>query len=264
MYIYFKQKFLSALTVLLISINTNAQIKDVQYMLRHSDKAEQLDLYLIIKNGETTSPIDRVQFNSQISLVVPKGIKPSVAKNYMPLNNNMKYEGNAPCKWKVMSYVLSPEVTPDSDYYSIIPELHPTSFYNDLKSNDTIKLFTIEFKGAGACIHKVRLFDNDHDPRSEALGMNGADFVNTFTIGGTEHVYSGNALNTLGLKFITDKESIQIEAKGKSYQWYRVGEGQILDTTAEPSYRPSKSGRYYVKVISDLCEITSEEVSFKK
>lgn len=256
--------FLLLLFISSLSIGLQAQINGVKFMLKPNSNQEQVDLYLIVTDGQTVNPIDRVQFNTQITFVIPKGLKPNVSKTYMPLNNNKNYDGTVPCKWKIMSFILAPEVTPDVDYYAVVPELHPTSFYNNLKPLDTIQLFTLEFKGAGACVHQVRLYDNTIDPKSDALGMNGADFFNTFTIGGTEHVYLGNTPNNLSLKLNISKDVISVNAKGKSYQWYRSGEDQIIDTTGEPRFSPSKSGKYYVKVISDLCEITSDEIAFKK
>jgi hypothetical protein len=244
--------------------SVDAQVASVKFCIKHNADAEEVDMYLVIIDGKTSIPIDRIQFNSQITFVVPKGLKPTVAKTYMPLNSNMKYDGSVPCKWKLMSSILSPAVTPEKDYYAVVPELHPSSFYNDLKGGDTIKLFTLDFKGAGACLHKIRLFDNDNDPKSDADGMQGADFLNTFTIGGTEHIYTGNVTNSSSLKSYVKDGAIIVQAKGKSYQWFRVGDPQILDNTTEPIYRPSKSGNYYVKIISDYCEVTTENINFKK
>jgi len=170
------------------------QVNGIKYQLKFNKKTNEADVYLIVQEGKATDLKHRVQFNAQISIVMPKGVSPLITKSYMPLNDNQKYNGTVPCEWKIKSSVLSPEITPNVDYYSIIPILDPSSFYNNLKKGDKVKLFSIAVdKDDLTKSSQIRLFINEKDPSSDSIGMQGSDFTQSFTLGSLTSIYKGNA-----------------------------------------------------------------------
>jgi hypothetical protein len=181
------------ITVILITLGSSitifSQVKAVTYELLHHEKEKKIDVYLVILNGETKQDIipHRIQFNSQVSLVVPKGTPLVVEKTYNPLQNNKDKNSNTPTEWNSFKPLFSPKAAKKSDFYCIQPNMHPTSFYNDLKEGDKVKLMTLS-TGKKKC-GKVRLYDSDIDPKSNAEGMMGRNFSNSFCLGGVAQLF---------------------------------------------------------------------------
>ncbi len=171
----------------------NAQVQKVQYYLAYNESTCLFDFHIIIKQGQATSIPQRTQLNAQISVVVPTGSTISIERRYMPLQNNQNYLGTEPMVWQLASTILSPEAQPESDFYSIIPTLSPTSFYNNIATNDTIRLFSLAVSPVTNCGKGVRIFQNGVDPGPSAPGMFGSNFSNGFTLGGLANRYDGNA-----------------------------------------------------------------------
>ncbi len=166
-----------------------AQIKAVNYELKYNAATDLHDCYIIIKKGQAVTMRERVQFNSQIAVLVPAGSQVEMEQTYMPLEDNQLYEGVKPIQWKVEKPLSSPIASPKHDFYSITPNLFPSAFYNDLKEGDRVKLFS--FKVGSDNKAAVRLFNKAIDPDATALGMKGRDFNNSFSIGGPEEDYVG-------------------------------------------------------------------------
>jgi hypothetical protein len=166
-----------------------AQIQAVNYELKYNSTTGLHDCYIIIKKGSAVTMRERVQFNSQISVLVPTGSELEVAQTYMPLEDNQQYGGVNPIKWKVEKPLITPAASPRLDFYSITPNLFPSAFYNDLKEGDRVKLFSLKIGTEN--ISGVRLFNKAVDPDATALGMKGRDFNNSFSIGGPEEDYVG-------------------------------------------------------------------------
>ncbi|MBK9152561.1 MAG: hypothetical protein IPM26_16965 [Saprospiraceae bacterium] len=149
-------------------------------------------------SGSATTVAQRTQFNAQITLIVPASDSLIIVERFNPLQNNGSYMGTIPLDWVVSSTVFAPEAQPQSNFYSIIPSLSPTSQYNNLQTGDTVKLFSIRHfnKVTGLipndCGRSIRFFENGSDPDSSAPGMGGGDFKNGFTIGGIQEKYQGN------------------------------------------------------------------------
>jgi hypothetical protein len=162
-----------------------AQVSEVKYKLSYNIQDNTHDLYLVIAKGSASTPIQRTQFNAQVSIVVNAGIDIAVVKNYMPLTNNTQYGGTVPCRWESWSNYFFQ----GKQYLSFGPVLSPTSQYNNLKEGDEVKLFSITLSKV-ACNNEVRLFDNEIDPSPGSLG--GGDFDNGFTMGGIYPLYTGN------------------------------------------------------------------------
>jgi hypothetical protein len=171
---------------------SNAQIRGINYKMQFNPATNLFDCYLIVKEGKTSKLTERAQFNAQYTIIVPSGSQVKVAKTYMPIENNQTYKGTTPAKWTLSNKIIKPLSDPFNDYISIVPNLTPVSFYNDLKQGDEIKLFSLSVSPISDCGASVRLFDKKEDLSSRAIGMEGGDFSNGFTIGGVKQKYLAN------------------------------------------------------------------------
>ena len=179
------------LTLLICVKQIDAQITSAQYSLVYNSDTNLFDCFLYILKGNASTVRQRVQFNAQYSVVVPSGAKVNVEDTNMPLIDNQKFEGTQPIAWAISSKLTSPIISPHVDIYGITPSLAPTGFYNKLSKGDLIKLFSLKIEGENIDPKKVRLFNNDIDPKSYEKGMRNSDFSNGFTIGGYHQIYKG-------------------------------------------------------------------------
>lgn len=187
-----KSILLSALFFLSIQFGFS-QVQSVDYSLRYNEKTCLFDCYLIINEGKTKSTVSRAQFNSQVTIVVPVTSNVFVEESFMPLRDNQEYRSSEPVSWEITNELESPSDLSNSRLVSISPILAPTAFYNEIKQGDEIKLFSLKVNPIENCAEGVRLYENDKDPKSDAIGMMGADFSNGFTIGGVNQKYEGNS-----------------------------------------------------------------------
>jgi hypothetical protein len=183
-------KLMVITTISLAAVSAaQAQVKAINYELKYNAATGLHDCYIIIKKGHAVTMRDRVQFNSQIAVLVPTGSPVEMEKTYMPLEDNQQYTGLNPIQWKVEKPLMGPSSSPKYDFYSITPNLFPSAFYNDLAEGDRIKLFSLKVSCENSAA--VRLYNKATDPDATALGMKGRDFNNSFSIGGPEEDYVG-------------------------------------------------------------------------
>lgn len=172
-------------------------IDGVSYKLKYNTDSCWYDVYLVINAGSATSVAERIQFNSQISLVVPTGTTVTIPRGYMPLiNNSTAGTGTyAPNYWGLSSSITNPAAASGKDFRSITPNLSAgTAYYNDLAQGDEVKLFSIRTTPLVKCSQDIRLYINGSDPTSSDPGMGGSDFSNEFTIqAAANQVYDNNA-----------------------------------------------------------------------
>lgn len=180
-------------TLLLLCGSLTAQVTSVDYQLKYDTAACQYDAYIIINAGSATTVPQRIQFNAQYSIVVPTGTALSVTQSYMPLQSNATYTGTTPLTWSAGTPIIAPAAQPESDFYSITPDLGITSHYNDLAAGDTVRIFSIAVDTVFDCSQGIRIYENGVDPDSNAPGMGMADFSNGFTLGSITQIYSANS-----------------------------------------------------------------------
>ena len=180
-------------TLLFLSGSLSAQVTSVDYQLKYDTTECQYDAYIIINAGSATTIPQRIQFNAQYSIIVPTGTVLSVTESYMPLQGNATYGGTTPLTWSAGTPIVAPAAQPESDFYSITPDLGITSHYNDLSAGDTVKIFSIATDTVFNCSQGIRIYENGVDPDSDAPGMGMADFSNGFTLGSIAQIYSANS-----------------------------------------------------------------------
>jgi len=188
--------FNTFIAILLSAGIVSGQVTGVKYFIKHNTKTNLYDCHLIITEGSATSAIHRTQFNAQYSIVAPTGSIMQIAERYFPLQDHQTYTGTKPCDWKIASVIRTPEVTPDKDYFGIVPTLGPSAQYDNITAGDTIKIFSLSVEPKPKNNSEVRIFDNATDPTSSGTGMRGANFGNGFTIGGVTQCYTGNYIYT--------------------------------------------------------------------
>ena len=175
----------------LCAMPQNAQVKSVQYAIYPNPETSLIDCFLFIKEGNANTARERVQFNAQYSLVVPTGAEVSIASSSMPLVHNQNFDGTKPLEWVISSQLLSPQVSPDLDFYGITPTLAPAGFYNTLSEGDVVKLFSVKAEGESLDVDQIRIYNRDIDPGSFDEGMSHGDFSNGFTMGGFHQLFRG-------------------------------------------------------------------------
>jgi uncharacterized protein YjdB len=195
----FKRKRMKTLKLLIFSTlllfvgSISAQVTGVNYQLKYDTVDCQYDAFLIINAGDASSISERVQFNSQFSVIVPTGTTVTVDTSYMPLLNNSLYAGTVPIDWQKGSVVVNDPALPGYDFISITPYIDLQTFsYNDLNAGDTIKLFSLNTSPIVSCGDEIRMFENGVDPSSSDLA-GGTDFSNGYTIGSTDQLYEANS-----------------------------------------------------------------------
>jgi Secretion system C-terminal sorting domain len=169
-----------------------AQVTKVKYVLEFDKADSTYAVYIKITEGYATKPQHRAQFNAQICIVTPSKSTIELGQMHMPLQANHSYAGKNPLRWTLGSTIIAPKISPKQSFYSITPQLMPTAFYNDLKTEDEVKLFSFKVFPLPDNIDEVRLYDNGSDPKSSDDGMKGTDFRNGFTMGSVANDYDGN------------------------------------------------------------------------
>lgn len=178
--------------VMCLNLPLTAQIKKVNFQLKFNPQTSLYDCYMHVAEGNAFTKKERIQFNAQVSFVLPADAEMNIIETHMPLQDNLHFGGSKPAKWYITNKIENPADLRGSRIVSITPELSPTGQYNELREGDEVKLFSFNVYPLPMCGEAVRLFDNQKDPNSAADGMRGGDFSNGFTIGGTAQKYSGN------------------------------------------------------------------------
>ncbi len=181
------------LGLLLCAVNVSlldAQITELKYLLKYNCETNHYDVNIKIMDGSANSVLERVQFNSQITILVPTGMNFEIVERYQPIQNNQTYQGTEPNEWSAFSPVYSPEGHDKYDFYSIAPKLAPASFFNNIEEEEEVKLFSFAVDGEAEYDERIRFFENGID--SKLSMFEGADLRNGYSVGGATNRYNGN------------------------------------------------------------------------
>ncbi len=184
-----KKVFLFVFLFLGHFFSVKAQVTDVKFLIEYNNFTNLYDCKIVVTGGEATTYPQRIQFNSQYTIVVPTGSQCTIEERYNPREANQNYTGTTPCLWEFGSNAISPQSQPENDFYTVFPNLVPPSAYDNLFVGDTISLFSL-YINVDPCDNLVRPFENDIDP--DDTYPFGGDFNNGFTFGGGAQTYSGN------------------------------------------------------------------------
>ncbi len=263
-----KNFFLTLLLFLTVGTVVNGQILEVDYQLKYDTTTCLYDCYLIIVDGDATDADDRIQFNAQYSIQVPKGTTVALTASFMPLQGNANYDGVTPMNWSLNTdYQPYPLSDSTYNYYQITPDLGLDSRFNDLYSGDTIKLFSLSLSPTVNCAEDIRIWDNGIDPQSSDPDMEGRNFNNGYTIGSSSQLYIGNAEQLYPPKPIVSSlvtactGGIEINLTAftsacqgtLSYAW--TGPDSYTSTTEDVSIdptTPANNGIYQVVITDDF------------
>ncbi len=190
-----------------IIFTISAQITDLKYLIEYNDSTNLYDCKIVIIGGEATTYPQRIQFNTQYTLVVPTGTALTIEELHAPFEANQFYTGTIPCLWEFGPKEYSPPTQPEHDFHTIFPNLSPVSAFNDLYSGDTITLFSI-FADIDPCENTIRSFNTDTDPSSIEM-PSGGDFSNGYSFGGVQ-TYIGNLSAEYGNNYISSNDSLLI------------------------------------------------------
>ncbi|MFM2392309.1 MAG: hypothetical protein RLZZ546_286 [Bacteroidota bacterium] len=259
------------LAFLAASTFAGAQITKVKYQLKYNNATSLYDCYLVVSEGSAHSKKERVQMNSQISLVIPATSRLTVEESYNPLVDNVHLSGTKPIVWSIADKVNSPARMSNNDVISISPEINPTGLFNELSLNEEVKLFSFKVAPQPICASDVRLFENFSDPMSDELGMKGGDFRNGYAVGGVAQKYDGNLpLVDLSLPNGEIKSNITVQSgslalnpgvwkNAKSFSW--SGPNGFKSTEKNPILKGAKlvKGIYNVVIANaNGCTVTKQ------
>ena len=237
-----------------IAIGVSAQINCVTYTLEYSDNEDQYTVNLIVLDGEALSAEDRSQFNSNITIVVPSGQKIDIIESLNPIEFNHSLSGTIPASWGIADVVLTPEASPENDFYSTYVDLSPAAFFNEIKKGDIIPLFRFIIEDGSGFDENVRLFNNETDPGSLAPGMGGGNFSNTFRINASDNIYYSDLSDAC----ITNTKELSTEIE----TIYPNPFTNILTISAEQKIARVQILDVYGKTYRYLNKINQKELSF--
>ena len=115
-----------------IIISASAQVTSVKYLIDYNESSSLYDCKIVIDEGKATTYVQRKQFTTQYSLVVPTGAQVFLEESHNPLQDNHNYAGTVPCIWVLAPPFTAPAGQPESDFYYLYPTLTPQLAYNDL------------------------------------------------------------------------------------------------------------------------------------
>lgn len=147
------------LASLLLSFGANAQ-RNLNLTTKYDKEFDRYEVYVkpnFSQKNFTWGP-------SQISLVLPS----NVLVEKLQIRN---VDGGT---WEDNSVIQAPEVTPDLSYHGVTSAGNKIDLVEGYES--ILFYFTLP-KNINS--DKVRVFDNEKDPKSAAVGMMGGDFRNT-------------------------------------------------------------------------------------
>lgn len=170
--------------------NLDAQIEELKYLLQYNCETNQYDVNIKIMEGSASTVLQRIQFNSQLTILVPTGMSFEIVDRYQPLEDNQNYQGTIPNEWGTYSPIISPDGHEEYDFYSIAPNLTPASFFNNIDEGEEIMLFSFTVDGSSEYDDRIRFFNNKEDV--ELSFYEGADLRNGYSVGGAQNKYKGN------------------------------------------------------------------------
>lgn len=266
----FRVLLVSALFLTTLFVNdAKSQVTQIDYQIQYNDETCLWDFFIIIQEGSATTVPQRAQFNAQFSFLVPTGTSVANPVGVNPIQNNQGYTGTVPTEWRFGAPTFNPAAAPGVDFYPVAPTLNPASFFNNLATGDTVKIFTIDIGIMPDCAELIRPFINGVDPDSSAPGMGGGDFSNGYTLGNPVQLYETNA-PTIGpsspqvalTNLCTDGVQIDMTATTSicqeplTFQWSGPNGYTSTDEDVDrPGDIPANSGTYTVTVTDGFgCE----------
>ena len=208
----------------------SGQVTKVNYYMEYDTSTCWYDIFIIVKEGESETVLERAQFNSQISFITPYNSTALIAQTHNPRSDNINGGGVTPIGWNYSQQIDFPTLNPELTYRTIVPELNPVGFYDSLYVDDTIKILSLDISLPQKEDHqKVRFFINGVDQ-----SPNSGDFSNGFSIGNPDPDYETNepttfappstvsfTIDTTSGDLIIDTEPLTSSCQNiTSYQWY--------------------------------------------
>ncbi len=178
-----------------------AQISELKYLMNYNCETSQYDVSIKIMEGSANTILDRIQFNSQLTILIPTGMSFEIVDRYQPLEDNQTYQGTVPNAWATYTPIISPDGHEKYDFYSVAPKLAPASFFNDIEEGEEICLFSFAVDGEEEFNERIRFFDNEID--NDLSLFEGADLRNGYSIGGAADKYNGNIHHNCVLSAVT-------------------------------------------------------------
>ncbi|MDF1696924.1 MAG: Ig-like domain-containing protein [Saprospiraceae bacterium] len=233
-------------------------IYKTKLLLEYNEESSLYELKLYIVCGSATTYPQRIQFNSQITIVTPTGSIVSLVELFNPKENNQFYTGTIPILWDFGPKEIAPPIQPQLDFHTVFPNLSPPGAYNNLYEGDTVVLFSFDVEGVNPCDNEVRLYETGKDHTSE-YSPSGGDYSQGFTFGGGIQTYSGNLYTPYKPNYITptniaticEEECIDLEPTFNCLEGVTSYEWSTGETTPNIMVCPEEFTSYYLLLKDD-------------
>ena len=242
--------------------NASSQVYDVDYLIEYNVDSCHFDAKIVIHEGNAISLMDRSQFNSTYTFVIPAGSTLTITGSYEP--KILAFPNPViPTEWAISNSLDGPAITPDLKYVSVIPEIDPLSVYGNLLEGDTVTIFGFTVDNLDMCGEEVRLFENGVDP--EPIDLNFQDYSNGFTMGSPNQIYHQNleqinppkpevdfSIDCSGdvtIIALPDSSKICVDQLPYSYTW--DGPGGFFSTDTNPIVPTGTGSGIYCATIVD-------------
>lgn len=178
------------LALVMLTTNLQAQLEAISLHNRYNPDSSTYTVVLIVEEGQAIDLIHRTQFNCQVSIVTPAEGSVEILESHNPLQNNFEAgTGTTPATWSISSMILAPGIATESNFFSVVVQLAPTSRHNELAAGDCVELFT--YRVSDCTEDCARLYRNSEDPVASDTGMGNTDFSNGFTAGSPAQLFNG-------------------------------------------------------------------------
>ncbi len=173
-------KIFSFLLAMLFAGNMTSQVRGISYALSFGASTLSYDCFIIIYKGETLSKKQGIQFNSQVSIVVPTGSNLEVSKLFMPFNDNINHKNRNSIELLVTDVVFS--LSEDSRLFS------RSTISNENEISD------------------IGLYENEVD--KEIVDK---EFSNGFSLGNSNQIFKGIVMiDIVAHGFMSNKKTTKV------------------------------------------------------
>lgn len=180
------RSFFLVLGIAVSPLISHTQVAKVNYKIQFNQETNLFDCYMIAKEGNASSELQRTHHSAQLSLVIPKGSKVSVVQNHMPLKNNTNYEGKDAISWVIKNSGNVIEANPYTDFVTVGASSTSSAHYNNINEGAEVKLFSLSIAPNTDCGSSVRISEKGLDPIAKG------ELSNTFSLGSKDDLYYEN------------------------------------------------------------------------
>lgn len=172
--------------VILLAGNMTSQIEGVNYDLSYNNSPPLFDCYFFIEKGEYKCNLQKIKFNSQLSIIDRLEPAIEVSKIFIPVVDNENEINRQPLDWIIKGVAIAPYKNELNSYSALSPCINQTAFFNIMEAGGKMKLFSVKATSKEGEIIEIIRYGN----RVGNL-IDVKDLSNSFSLGSTNQLYKG-------------------------------------------------------------------------